>query len=79
MYFAMKKVTTFMVIIVLSFAFTCLLTAIPNRVAWAAPGDSESNPILITNAYGLDNIRYDLSKHYKLANNVDMQGFLCPT
>jgi hypothetical protein len=74
----MKKVfLTVIVILALSFSFVCLVEL--DKAAWAAPGDSESDPIIITTAEGLDNIRSGLSKFYQLGNNIDMYDFLCPT
>lgn len=71
----MKKFFTIIVILTLSF----LLTSISDSVAWAAPGDSASNPIFISTANELDNIRYGLNKYYKLTNDINMHDFLCPT
>ncbi|MCL1875643.1 MAG: hypothetical protein FWF87_05235 [Synergistaceae bacterium] len=64
----MKK--TFMAILTLSFAFAFLST-VNERFAWAAPGDSESNPIIITTPLEFNDIRYGLGKYYKLGNNID--------
>gem|GEM_PF-2190189 len=44
--------------------------------AWAAPGDSPDDPILISTAEELDNIRNGLDKFYKLAGRIDLSGYL---
>lgn len=44
--------------------------------AFAAPGDSSSDPILITTAGELDAIRNAMNKYYKLNNDIDLSTYL---
>jgi hypothetical protein len=44
--------------------------------ACAAPGDSTYDPIFITTAAQLDDVRNDLNKFYKLSNEIDLTEYL---
>ena len=61
------------------FAVTIILALsfVPSG-AWAAPGDTEDNPIFIATAEGLDNVRLGLDKFYKLSNDIDLTAYLSP-
>ena len=63
-----------MLFIALCFA----LTGIKASDAWAAPGDSEGDPIFVATPDQLNSIRYGLNKFYKLSDNLDMHDYLCP-
>ena len=63
----MKKVfLTVSIILALCFA----------SVAWAAPGDSANDPILVSTPAELDNVRLGLDKYYKLSNDIDLTAYL---
>jgi hypothetical protein len=47
--------------------------------AWAAPGDTASNPIIITTAAQLDNIRVSMDKYFRLGNDIDLTEYLAPS
>lgn len=66
-----KAFMTVMAILTMSYAFAFLPTG-NSCVAWAAPGDSESNPIIIKTPLEFYDIRYGLDKYYKLGNNIDL-------
>ena len=46
--------------------------------AWAAPGDSFLDPILISTPAELDNVRNHLVGFYRLTNDVDLTAYLAP-
>jgi hypothetical protein len=45
-------------------------------VTGITPGDSPSNPITITTAAQLDDIRNGLNKYYRLSGNIDLTSYL---
>jgi hypothetical protein len=47
------------------------LAVMPSQVVVAAPGDSPSDPILISNISVLQNMNLNLSAHYALSNSID--------
>ena len=62
-----KAFLTVAIIIALSFI---------SSVSWAAPGDSADDPIFISSAEDLANMRTGLYRYYKLANNIDLTSYL---
>jgi len=68
-----KAFLVVMVVLALSFTTVCLPIG---GVAWAAPGDSANDPIIITTAAQLDNVRNGLKKFYRLNNNIDLAPYL---
>ena len=46
--------------------------------AFATPGDSPDNPIIIRTATELDNVRNGLDRYYRLGNDIDLTAYLAP-
>jgi hypothetical protein len=65
----MKK-TVLAIIIILALFFA--------SSAWAAPGNTPDDPIIIRTATDLDNIRINTGKYYKLNNDIDLTAYLAP-
>jgi hypothetical protein len=63
-----------------SFAITVVLVLslciAMEDAAWAAPGDSPNNPIIIIKAEDLAAVRDAPEKHYKLGGNIDLTSYL---
>ena len=46
--------------------------------AWAAPGDTPDDPIIIRTAAELDAVRNGLEKYYRMGNDIDLTAYLAP-
>ena len=54
----------------------CMALTLLPITATAAPGDSVSDPIIITTAAQLNNVRNNLTAYYKLASDIDLTDWL---
>ena len=60
-------------LLVAVFAVVCLYVPM---TAFAASGNgTANNPYILTTADDINNIRKNLSAHYKLGNSIDLSGF----
>lgn len=72
----MKNRRWLSVMLVLMVCFTMVTSVLPVSAAGfsGAGKGTKSNPYLVTNAQQLDEMRNNLSAHYKLANTIDMSS-----
>ncbi|MFC5471849.1 S-layer homology domain-containing protein [Cohnella suwonensis] len=69
----MKKIAVLILMLTLILQTLPFTTGI--QVAHAAPGDSDADPIMITTAQELSDIRNNKSAHYKLGADIDLSGY----
>lgn len=70
----MRKSGYFSILLAVVLLLGIVMPAIPARAAEYSGSGTMADPYLVTNAEQLQNMRENLSAHYKLANTIDLTG-----